>query len=80
MSGMPLEEKMNQDIDTHELIENYHTARIAGHDDRHSRMIWACNQYCRKHNGVKSITAYLALDAALQHPEVKGKTALDTPE
>jgi hypothetical protein len=60
-----------------ELVNLYHSARIAGKEGRWARMTWAADQFHKAHPETKSITAYKALDAALVHPEIQNPTLYD---
>jgi len=54
-----------------ELIELYHTARIAiDGSPRHSRIVWAASAFCKNHPEVLPVRAYKALANALEHPEI----------
>jgi len=56
--------------DRAELINLYHLARVAGKESRYDRMLWAVDQFVKKHPEWTKASAYKAIDEALQHPEI----------
>jgi len=55
--------------EVHELVEGYHTARVAGHETRYDRMCWSVRMFVKEHPDVKGIRAYKALEEALAQAE-----------
>jgi len=65
------ERRYPNEADKVELINLYHTARIAGKESRYDRMLWVADEFVKKHPEWTKASAYKAIDEALQHPEIK---------
>ena len=52
-----------------ELIELFHTARIAGKETRFDRLRWAANEFVKVHPEWTSTRAFIAVDNATRFGE-----------
>lgn len=74
------ERRYPTEADRSELIDLYHLARVPGKESRYDRMLWAVDEFVKKHPEWTKASAYKAIDEALQNPEILPETTTEKGE